>query len=40
MKARWYSIINDIKLLIDTIKKLIHKLKRQKQREKESQRGA
>jgi hypothetical protein len=39
MKARWYSIINDIKLLID-IKKLIHKLKRQKQREKESQRGA
>jgi hypothetical protein len=32
MRARWYSIINDIKLLIDTIKKLIPKLKRPKKR--------
>ena len=39
MRARWYSIINDIKLLIDTIKKLIPELERPNQRGRKPKRS-
>jgi len=39
MRSRWSSVINDIKLLIEAIKKLIPELKRPKQRGRKPKRS-